>query len=360
LPPKVQPRSALVKGADGYLDDYGLSCSLTTKQTATGTVAVMRLGNDSHEPVSFLRRRTAWDKQVQVFNVARGTSYARYTGVTAYRMPVSDADFETIPAGKTVSADYDLTANHRAAELGEYQIALKGALLSVRVGARTLLLQHECGTARTTLGGQGQVGTKREPLLYDSTCSDAQRADVEYTKRVVRSLLDTHTQHVVADSSLYLMWFGPYSVDRADEVAETMGVIASTWDNYEIACNTNGLPGGSTCEDGTIAWVSSFEDGDRINLCEPWFGATDPIQYEEWSNKAGVLLHEATHLSLAAATDDESDPVCTDNGDTDCYGPVDARALAVANPDKAVDNAENYEHFGSHLLVMNILTTVWE
>jgi hypothetical protein len=53
-------------------------------------------------------------------------------------------------------------------------------------------------------------------------------------------------------------------------------------------------------------------------------------------SRAGTLIHEITHFTVVAGTDDYA------------YGQSAAMALAVSNANQAVDNADNYEYFAEN------------
>ena len=53
-------------------------------------------------------------------------------------------------------------------------------------------------------------------------------------------------------------------------------------------------------------------------------------------SKAGTLIHEMSHFTIVADTDDY------------VYGQTAARNLANTNPTNAVDNADNHEYFAEN------------
>ena len=53
-------------------------------------------------------------------------------------------------------------------------------------------------------------------------------------------------------------------------------------------------------------------------------------------SKAGTLIHEMSHFTVVAGTDDY------------VYGQTGAKNLAITNPDNAVINADNHEYFAEN------------
>ena len=53
-------------------------------------------------------------------------------------------------------------------------------------------------------------------------------------------------------------------------------------------------------------------------------------------SKAGTLIHEMSHFTVVAGTDDHA------------YGQTAARNLAKSNPKLAVDNADSHEYFAEN------------
>lgn len=53
-------------------------------------------------------------------------------------------------------------------------------------------------------------------------------------------------------------------------------------------------------------------------------------------SKGGTLVHEMGHFTVVAGTGDWA------------YGHEAAAALAVGNPERAIDNADSHEYFGEN------------
>jgi peptidyl-Lys metalloendopeptidase len=53
-------------------------------------------------------------------------------------------------------------------------------------------------------------------------------------------------------------------------------------------------------------------------------------------SKAGTLVHESSHFTQLAGTDDH------------VYGQSGAKSLAISNPSEAIDNADSHEYFAEN------------
>ena len=90
--------------------------------------------------------------------------------------------------------------------------------------------------------------------------------------------------------------------------------------------------GSSECTmDGIYAFVSPEQP--TIFVCNQFY-KTD---YSGYNSKPGVLIHESTHFRATGDTEDYA------------YGFLEARKLAIDNPDLAVKNADNYEYYAERV-----------
>ena len=70
----------------------------------------------------------------------------------------------------------------------------------------------------------------------------------------------------------------------------------------------------------------------KIYLCGAFWSA--PLTGTD--SRAGTLVHEMSHFNVVAGTDDWA------------YGQTAAKALAISDPVKAVDNADSHEYFAEN------------
>ena len=91
---------------------------------------------------------------------------------------------------------------------------------------------------------------------------------------------------------------------------------------------------GEVCERGDFAATHTNQRGDwTIYICRVFFSRKGR---EKSNTQWGAILHEATHAG--AGTEDFA------------VGHEGALQLAQNNPNQAIENADNYEHFGESVI----------
>lgn len=113
----------------------------------------------------------------------------------------------------------------------------------------------------------------------------------------------------------YRTWFGPYMSTRWNLVQSHYLALQNQPARFLYDC--------SCAEEDTFAYVYPDRFG-IVYLCGAFWRA--PTLGTD--SKAGTIIHEATHFTRIAGTDDFA------------YGQTEAQALAKSNPDQAVLNAE--------------------
>ncbi len=133
--------------------------------------------------------------------------------------------------------------------------------------------------------------------------------------------------------ALYEEWFGTVSTDNYKQVQQFFG---ETKNGINQPYVYNMLPK-KLCGKDILAHVDSTLKGKEqhvVNVCPLFFTSS-------CSDRLVTLIHEMTHDS--AATDDEKY-----NGIV-AYGEDNAKDLAADDPDKAINNAENYALFAEQV-----------
>ncbi|KAF5343568.1 hypothetical protein D9758_012973 [Tetrapyrgos nigripes] len=135
-----------------------------------------------------------------------------------------------------------------------------------------------------------------------------------------RDYLSSHT----SSTTRYTTWFGTYTSSRHSTVLSHFTNIASQgYSGYTYDC---------TCtEEGVFAFVNLNQFG-TIHLCPVFW----EVSTTGTDSKGGTLIHESTHFTQLAGTDDH------------VYGQSGAQSLARSNPDQAIDNADSHEYFAEN------------
>jgi peptidyl-Lys metalloendopeptidase len=125
-------------------------------------------------------------------------------------------------------------------------------------------------------------------------------------------------------SSRYTTWFGAYTATRYSIVKGNFNKIGSAMDTAPVKFDCG-------CKKPYYAYVYPSQPY-NIYLCKVFW--TAPMTGTD--SKAGTLIHEMSHFTVVAGTDDY------------VYGQVNAKNLAISDPNKAVDNADNHEYFAEN------------
>jgi peptidyl-Lys metalloendopeptidase len=124
----------------------------------------------------------------------------------------------------------------------------------------------------------------------------------------------------------YTTWFGRPSEARYAEVVATLEAAYALIADRGIIFICDPV----ACRNLTSVFAYVYPNDHKVYLCEQFWRASASLAY---NSQPGTLIHEATHFDDVGATDDHR------------YGDVACRGLALAEPDLAVNNADNYEFF---------------
>lgn len=184
---------------------------------------------------------------------------------------------------------------------------------------------------RMTMGARARVMAKTTSaaaaLLVTSDPDDPDRVSKEQQVRQAFAdaipLLDNALAKV-GDNPHYGTWFGTHKTQRSNTVTSNLTKIKDQMRNSTFTLNITG----SGCRSGVYAYT--YKGAREIWLCDAfWSAPATGI-----NSKAGTMVHEASHA--VARTDDHE------------YGEDDCKKLARNDPDRAINNADNYEYFAEH------------
>ena len=258
-------------------------------------------------------------------------------------------DFLLLKPGSSTSATIQLSEYYQVDTSGSHSVQFRGdiqysesnALLSRSRNGRLLSESLSVANLKSDTASIGLAVTYSQrirPPAYDN-CSAEQQTDIVAASELSQQLAHTAVTDLAAlaadertTSPRYTTWFGPYAEDRYNTVLEHFTSIENALDNETIRYNCG-------CdEEGVFAYVFANRPYD-IYLC-PAFrqannGGTD--------SRAGTIIHELSHFEVLAGTDDH------------VYSQPGAEALAISNPELAIDNADSHEYFAENTPSLPIL-----
>ncbi len=128
----------------------------------------------------------------------------------------------------------------------------------------------------------------------------------------------------------YTTWFGTPTTSNYSTVDGNFEDILAAFQNAAVVFDC------STCNINAYAYVYSNQPY-KIYLCSVFWQA--PATGTD--SKAGTLVHEMSHFSVVAGTNDNA------------YGQTACKKLAQKNPRKAIANADSHEYFAENTPSLN-------
>lgn len=161
-------------------------------------------------------------------------------------------------------------------------------------------------------------GTAKDPLTEGMSDDEKRKMKAAHVKG---HTLATNSKAALANDAKYKKWFGAHTAAR---LATAKGVYTKVVDGLESKQFTY-VNNGPLCRANDIAYTS--DGSDKIWICQAFW--TLPATGQD--SQAGTVVHEHSHTS--AKTNDHK------------YGTPDCIQLAKDDPDKAIDNADNFEYY---------------
>jgi peptidyl-Lys metalloendopeptidase len=226
-----------------------------------------------------------------------------------------------------------------------YEVELTGAYDLSRSGRYTIeyLSRGAHGAKSTTLRSdklylwlEGRSAKDKRPppppppdgnISYTGNCSASQQTTLHLAVENAKDLSGSSTSylgHLRSSTPRYAEWFGAYTTDR-------QAIANDHFVKLTDAFSTKPLTLDCKCKKPYYAYVYPAEPY-KIYVCRVFWSA--PALGTD--SQAGTLIHEMSHFTVVAGTDDWA------------YGQTAARALADEDPVKALDNADSHEYFAEN------------
>jgi peptidyl-Lys metalloendopeptidase len=315
-----------------------LSTDQRTFDTLEDVILHVAITNPNLEAIRLLKWLTPIDGMDEpLFVVTRDGEPVPYLGAIYKRLAPIEEDYLALQPGETLSGDINLSAYYDLSVSGNYAVTYDIASLDLyavrekdlskmsgRLTSNEVKLFIEGHTMPELKDFTPQVVTSSTGF---TSCSGSQQS----------LLLDARANASIysADSlgylnagnpgARYITWFGVYNSSRYNSVKSHFTNIINAMDTAAVNFNCS-------CQDaGVYAYVYPSQPY-NIYLCQAFWGA--PMTGTD--SKAGTLIHEMSHFTIVADTDDW------------VYGQTGARNLAISDPNKAVTNADNHEYFAEN------------
>lgn len=286
--------------------------------------------------------------EAKLFQVSRDGVPVQYEGPMIKRGLPGAEDFAILRAGESYRAVVDLSAAYDMTQTGRYVVTLISPLQHASTSGgemlkdtRGLPMLLQTAPLNLWVDGKDQLGAVQQAKPPKPDGSGVVVNGVTY-KGCTTSRIDTAGQAVNAARNYaengkgylnagttgprYTTWFGAYTSSRYSTARQHFVSIDTALDqnNGQITINCG-------CNQNYYAYVYPNRPYE-IFVCRAFWSA--PLVGTD--SKAGTLIHETSHFTVVAGTDDI------------VYGQSGAKSLALSDPNGALNNADNHEYFAEN------------
>ena len=331
--------------------------------------ATFAASNDVNVQVTYVNNGTKPEKILKwytpegtvkedLFDISVNGIDAPYTGMHIKRAAPTSRDYLTLKPGQKLSYTVELTSLYDLPASGNYEIKYHVETLALHdipkqltraqeqafnqslVAAPLPNLRSEAVFAQIDVDNKLRADLQQPSLVtlagsvsYAANCSSSRRTSIATAMTSAKTYASNSANYLTnyatasrANSVRYKTWFGSYTSTRWTTVNNNFKKISSALQNQAIQFDCG-------CTDSYFAYVYPNQPY-KIYLCSSFWSAPNTGT----DSKAGTIVHETSHFTVVAATDDIA------------YGQTAAKNLAVSNPSQAVKNADSHEYFAENTL----------
>jgi peptidyl-Lys metalloendopeptidase len=289
--------------------------------------------NTARHAVRLLAWQTvAEELEEDLFEVTRDGQPVEYIGPHYKRPAPEKQDFVVLAPGKTLTRTVDLTGFYDLSQTGDYDVrfalelkdqgkkepvAIESGKVGLFIEGRLSETQLAAGDGTSNL--TASVSFNKCTVTQQNTLMSALGAAGTMATNAV-----TYLNGSPSGTPRYTTWFGAYSLNGWNTAKSHFTAINDVF-------NTKAIKFDCGCKKTYYAYVYPNSPY-SIYLCKAFWAA--PLTGTD--SKGGTLVHEASHFTVVAGTDDY------------VYGQAGAKSLASSNPSQALNNADNHEYFAEN------------
>lgn len=287
--------------------------------------------NTARHPVNLLKWQLPGDElEGPLFKVTRDDRKVDYLGPLVKRAAPGANDKVKLQPGESISFQAELTGAYDLSQSGRYAIEYVSRgkhddEASLKTAAPLYVwLEGRSGKAPTA-----PVPPGGDKLSFSGNCSATQQSTIVSAVAGASSYATGASSYLAGraprSSSRYSTWFGTLTEEGWGTARSHFVAIADAFANKSITVDCK-------CKKSNIyAYVYPTQPY-KIYVCGAFWAA--PLTGTD--SKAGTLVHEMSHFDVVAGTDDWA------------YGQTAAKALAISDPAKALNNADSHEYFAEN------------
>jgi peptidyl-Lys metalloendopeptidase len=336
----------------------------TTRALNPLRVSVIALGEDRVEvTLTNTSRKTLripkWQlpseaRRSDLFRITRDGEQVDFEGAVVKRGVPTAEDFAILRPGRSHRTVVQLGEVYDLSKPGHYTVTYAAALQYASLSGGTRLQQRN-GLPVVAQGAPMRMvldqpatfpnGRRASPVLPGNPelsdvlgvsyvgCTANQQTTIGNAVLSARSYSERAKGYLNAGTTgpRYTTWFGAYTSSRYSTVQQHFVTIDNAMDQTggQVTINCG-------CNDNFYAYVFKNQPY-QIWVCNAFWSA--PLIGTD--SKAGTLIHEISHFTVVADTDDHA------------YGQSAASNLANTNPTLAIDNADSHEYFAENTPAQN-------
>jgi len=311
----------------GAAPKNALSVSISADKTsfaASDSVLVnVTISNPGKNSVKVLKWFTpADDVEEALFKVNRDGAKVEYVGAHYKRPAPTGNDYVNLKPGESFTRIVDLGLYYDLTSTGIYALEYDTDITGLASNKLQLAVEGRAGAPLADVVIQAVSG-----LSSFTKCTATQQTDLitarndssTYASNAL-SYLNSHN----SGTTRYTTWFGIFDTTRYNTVISHFTALSN-------AMSTASMTFDCGCKKSYYAYVYANQPY-IIHLCKAFW--TAPATGTD--SKAGTLIHETSHFTVVASTDDWA------------YGQTNAKNLAISDPVKAIDNADSHEYFAEN------------
>ncbi len=330
----------LVTTVAGAAPKDGAVVSLSVEQSAFDSsrdvFVLVTISNPTNHTVKVLKWFTPVDGvEEPLLDVKLNGQSIAYVGAHYKRPAATGKDYISLKSGESLTSTVNLGEYYDLSQSGHYEIAYAVASFNLFDEKGNAFKYRDTLTSEkvnATIEGRAAKGKPTPPPPPGPgqngfvACTEAQKSLIAQA-RIDATDYSTNAQSYLNAGTLnsrYTTWFGAFTSGRYSTVNSHFNAIKNAFVDAGITYDCG-------CKQNYYAYVYPNQPYE-IHLCKV-FWLAPPTGTD---SKAGTLIHEMSHFTVVAGTDDWA------------YGQSAAASLASSDPAKAVDNADNHEYFAEN------------
>lgn len=301
--------------------------SMAARDTVTVEVT---LTNTSSAPVSLYKWEAPGTGLTEGrLSVLRDGTPVAYTGAHFKRVLGRTEDIITLAPGQGISGPVVVSDAYDLSRTGTYTIRyeLESRATVTALASNEVSLFIE-GRRNSREEAEAMREVTGQSLAYSGACTTSQKSSISSGFSGAQTYSNNAYSYLSGTPSAttrYTTWFGTYSSSNWNSIKAHFNNIKNAFASAAVTVDC------SCTDSGTYAYVYPGSPY-KIYVCGAFWSA--PTTGTD--SKAGTLVHEMSHFTVVAGTDDWA------------YGQSAAKSLAKSNPTNARDNADSHEYFAEN------------